>query len=61
MEARPLPLLPVKVTEPIGPPEPAAGTTAAGSIQLRLPKGQVRIDGTVDAASSRIILECLLG
>jgi hypothetical protein len=51
----------VKVTEPVTAPESAVATTPAGSIQLRLPKGQVRIDGTVDAASLRIILECLLG
>jgi len=31
-----------------------------GSIQLRLPKGQLRVDGTVDAALLRVLVECLL-
>ena len=48
-------LVPVTVEEPAAPAPPP------GSIQLRLPKGQLRIDGSVDAASLRVILECLLG
>ena len=31
-----------------------------GSIQLRLPKGQLRVDGAVDAALLRVLVECLL-
>jgi transposase len=36
----------------------AAGPS--GSIQLRLPKGQLRVDGAVDAALLRVLVECLL-
>jgi transposase len=32
----------------------------SGSIQLRLPKGQLRVDGAVDAALLRVLVECLL-
>lgn len=39
----------------------ADAAVPSGSIQLRLPKGQPRIDGAVDAASLRVLLECLLG
>jgi transposase len=56
-------LVPVKVTEgaatPV-PPDAAVAATPTGSIQLRLPKGQLRIDGTVDAALLRVLVECLL-
>ncbi len=54
-------LLPVKLAEAPVPPEPVRSTVPSGSIQLRLPKGQLRIDGTVDPASLRLVLECLLG
>src|SRR5512133_3962815 len=54
-------LVPVKVAEPPATPEPTLPATPSGSIQLRLPKGQLRIDGTVDPASLRVVLECLLG
>jgi transposase len=54
-------LLPVKLTESPAAPEPSPPTAPSGSIQLRLPKGQLRIDGTVDPASLRVVLECLLG
>ncbi len=57
-------LVPVKVTEvpasPV-PPEPTLPATPSGSIQLRLPKGHLRIDGTADPTSLRVVLECLLG
>ena len=70
--AAPTPPDPVGVATPVGSIEsprkpkgtnqrsadPAAPT---GSIQLRLPKGQLRIDGTVDAALLRVLVECLLG
>jgi hypothetical protein len=29
-------------------------------IQVELPKGQVRITGSIDAESLRVVLECLL-
>jgi len=38
----------------------ADAAAPSGSIQLRLPKGQLRIDGTVDAALLRVLVECLL-
>jgi len=38
----------------------ADAPVSSGSIQLRLPKGQLRIDGTVDAALLRVLVECLL-
>ncbi len=56
-------LVPVKVTESAAtpvPPDAAVAATPTGSIQLRLPKGQLRIDGTVDAALLRVLVECLL-
>jgi hypothetical protein len=40
--------------------EPAVVATPTGSIQLRLPKGQLRVDGAVDAALLRVLVECLL-
>jgi transposase len=56
-------LVPVKITENAAapaPPDPAVVATPTGSIQLRLPKGQLRVDGTVDAALLRVLVECLL-
>jgi len=56
-------LVPVKVTESAAapvPPDPATAAAPTGSIQLRLPKGQLRIDGAVDAALLRVLVECLL-
>ena len=35
--------------------------TALGMIQVELPKGQVRISGSIDTESLRVVLECLLG
>ena len=34
--------------------------TALGMIQVELPKGQVRITGSIDAESLRVVIECLL-
>jgi transposase len=56
-------LVPVKVTDSAAapvPPDPAVVATPTGSIQLRLPKGQLRVDGAVDAALLRVLVECLL-
>ena len=59
-------LLPVLVAE--APARKAARSsgeqrrpTALGMIQVELPKGQVRITGSIDAESLRVVLECLLG
>ena len=35
--------------------------TALGMIQVELPKGQVRITGSIDMESLRVVIECLLG
>lgn len=58
-------LLPVRVTE--APAREAAQSsgeqrrrTALGMIQVELPKGQVRITGSIDAESLRVVIECLL-
>ncbi len=59
-------LLPVCVTDAVVS-EPGRssgeqrGRTALGMIQVELPKGQVRITGSIDAESLRVVLECLLG
>jgi transposase len=59
-------LLPVCVTEaPAREAAQSAGEqerrTALGTMQIELPKGQVRITGSIDAALLRVVLECLLG
>jgi len=59
-------LLPVQVKEALA--EEAVSLsgegerrTAMGMIQVKLPRGQVRITGRIDAESLRVVLECLLG
>lgn len=58
-------LVPVQVAESVSSapevPEVAMTTSPSGSIQLRLPKGQLRIDGAVDPSVLRVVLESLLG
>lgn len=59
-------LLPVRVTEAVaGQVERSSGEprrrTALGMIQVELPKGQVRISGSIDTESLRVVIECLLG
>ncbi len=54
-------LVPVKVAETPALPEVVSPAPPSGSIQLRLHKGQLRIDGMVDASALRLVLECLLG
>ncbi len=59
-------LLPVRVTEAVASEAVrSAGEprrrTALGMIQVELPKGQVRITGSIDMESLRVVLECLLG
>jgi transposase len=36
-------------------------STPSGTIQVEVPKGQIRITGSIDAESLRVVLECLLG
>ncbi len=61
----PAALVSVKVAEapaPSATPESAAAPSApSGSIQLRLPKGQLHVEGAVDPACLRVVLDCLLG
>jgi hypothetical protein len=59
-------LLPVRVTE--APAREAAQSsgeqrrrTVLGMIQVELPKGQVRITGSIDTESLRVVIECLPG
>lgn len=58
-------LVPVHVAESAssapGAPEVAIAASPAGSIQLRLPRGHLRIDGAVEPSVLRVVLECLLG
>ncbi len=54
-------LLPVKITR-----EPSVATVkayraAAGSLEIRLAKGTLRVLGAVDAQALRVALECLAG
>jgi transposase len=58
-------LLPVRVTEAVA--SEAARTsgeqrrrTSLGMIQIELPNGQVRITGSIDTESLRVVIECLL-
>ena len=59
-------LLPVTIAEspatpkPVAGPAPIAAPLPAGTIQLQLPRGRLRIDGTVDPEALRLVLECML-
>ena len=39
----------------------ASSRSPLGTMEIKLPKGQLRITGSVEAESLRIVLECLLG
>jgi transposase len=39
----------------------APSPSAVGSMEIKLPKGQLRVTGSVDAEALRTVLECLLG
>ena len=67
-------LLAVRVAEAPCAPEPASGAraeaqgrdaetrrTSPGVIQVELPKGRLRLTGTVDTKSLRVVLGALLG
>lgn len=56
-------LLPVTITDSSAAPIPtvAASSAPAGTIQLQLPRGRLRIEGAVDPHCLRVVLECLLG
>lgn len=59
-------LVPVTISEPAVAPTPARASAPlpaslpAGAIQLQLPRGRLRIEGTVDAESLRLVLQCML-
>jgi transposase len=57
-------LLPVTVCDaPAAPaplPAPALSSVSAGTIQLQLPRGRLRIEGAVDPDCLRVVLNCLL-
>jgi hypothetical protein len=57
------PLLPVKVTdertrETVKQGEP---TLSPGTMEIKLPRGTLRIAGAVDVVALRAVLECLAG
>jgi transposase len=58
-------LLPVAVSDipwsKSGPARGASSRCPFGAVEIKLPKGQLRITGSVEAESLRIVLECLLG
>jgi transposase len=55
-------LLPVTITDSLSAPipTPTASSLPAGTIQLQLPRGRLRIEGAVDPHCLRVVLECLL-
>jgi transposase len=58
-------LLPVTVTKELvvratTPRSSSSGPTPAGTLKIELPKGNLRIAGSVDVAVLRVVLECLL-
>src|SRR6266436_5013927 len=58
-------LLPVAVTEipsnKSGQVRYVSSRCSLGAMEIKLPKGQVRITGSVEAEALRTVLECLLG
>ena len=58
-------LLPVTVSRealvPAANPRRPGGPAPAGTLQIELPKGNLRIAGSVDLTVLRTVLECLLG
>ena len=56
-------LLAVRITKPHAPPEAELGEIRAlplGRIEVESSKGRVRLEGTVDTAALRVVLERLL-
>jgi transposase len=58
-------LLPVTLSDiSCGKSGRASGTSwpfAVGTMEIKLPKGQLRVTGSVEAEALRTVLECLLG
>ena len=57
---QPAELLPVTISDSPVAPVPAPSSMPTGTIQLQLPRGRLRIEGVVDPACLRLVLECLL-
>ncbi len=55
-------LLPVTISDSTSAPisTTAASSVPAGTIQLQLPRGRLRLEGAVDPHCLRLVLECLL-
>ena len=55
-------LLPVTISDSAAAPVPSPipPPALAGTIQLHVPRGRLRIEGAVDPESLRVVLECLL-
>lgn len=55
-------LLPITITDSPASPVPASPPCSlpAGTIQLQLPRGRLRIEGAADPHSLRVVLELLL-
>ena len=49
------------LTAPSAAPAPRVSQLSVASIQIQLPKAMVRVEGIADAATLRLILECLRG
>lgn len=57
-------LLPVRIRDagdPAAPPATRPRRAATGAIHLKLDRGQLRLEGSVDPVALRVVLECLLG
>lgn len=60
-------LLPVRISDAASSADPAHPRAnrprhaATGAIHLKLDRGQLRLEGSVDPVALRVVLECLLG
>jgi len=60
-------LLPVRISDtassadPAPPHAPRPRRATTGAIHLKLDRGQLRLEGSVDPVALRVVLECLLG
>lgn len=57
-------LLPVRIRDagdPAAPPATRPRRAETGAIHLKLDRGQLRLEGSVDPVALRVVLECLLG
>ena len=53
------PLLPVKITRERSVPSMKMRRVALGSLEVRLAKGTLHVQGAVDTQALRVVLECL--